>query len=102
MGSITVGASGSIDPGSEETQCLRDVIERQPCDQILLPSSTNTKNFDDKPWPKTNFTIVAGITGSGTLSLAAQSSVRGDRILFCAGNGTIVVDGTLDASGQGE
>jgi hypothetical protein len=101
LGNILIGAAGSIDPGSATTQCLRDVIGRQPCKNILLPSKTTTSNLDSLPWPKTNFTVVIGVTGNGYIGSLTQSSIKGDRILLCSDNGTISIDGTLDASGQG-
>jgi hypothetical protein len=98
-GTITVG--GHINPGSSQTQCLQGVTDRQMCSDILLPSGTIDKKFDTIGWPNTNFTVVIGVTGPGRLVVSSGSQIVGDRLLLCSDNGTIVIDGTVDASGQG-
>ena len=98
-GTLTVG--GHIDPGSSQTQCLQGVTDRQMCSDILLPSGTIDKKFDTIGWPNTNFTVVIGVTGPGRLVVSSGSQIVGDRLLLCSDNGTIVIDGTVDASGQG-
>ena len=101
MQQVEIGSRGRIDPGSLQTQCLRDIISRRACNDILLPKNAGDNNFDTIPWPSTNFTVVIGVTGNGFLTLGGQSSVKADRLLLCTDNGTVVLDGSVDVSGQG-
>jgi hypothetical protein len=106
MASLQIASTGSIEKpvGRAGTQCLQGVQLREKCKSVLLEKWVNSLNLDQQPWPKTNFTVMMGVTGTGKLSLnpgSPPATVQGDRVLVCSDNGTVAIDGNLDTKGYG-